>query len=518
MKLLITDGKGIAERLSSLGGWRRWLISFLIGALAAAAQPPIHLLPVLFISFPGLVWLLDGAQTRRAAFGIGWLFGAGYFAAGLYWVSNALLVDAARFVWLIPFALLGLSLGIGIFTGLMAVTVRLFWKPGVSRICILAGAWMLFEVIRGFVFTGFPWNPIGNVWSIVPSVLQAAAWIGVYGLSLVTVFAASAPAVLPDTGSRHRVPVAVSGLAVLMVFAIAGAARQENAPQDQATAPVLRIVQPNIAQREKWNPTRITANFAHQIQLSLSKNGIQPAHVLWPETAVSFTFLADPSAQSLLRRIVPANGYLLTGAMRIDREGERAVGAYNSLVTIDDNGRSQTVYDKHHLVPFGEYVPLRSTLSLDKITSGPIDFEPGPGLQTLRLPGLPPFSPLICFEAIFPGRVALNSDRPEWLLNVTNDAWFGMSAGPYQHFASAQMRAVEEGLPLVRVANTGISGVIDPYGRVISSIGLGRQGAVDVALPAPILPTFFARFGNAIPMVLAILLCLTTTISYKRNS
>jgi apolipoprotein N-acyltransferase len=383
---------------------------------------------------------------------------------------------------------------------------------------MLAGAWVLFEGFRGIILTGFPWNPIGNVWVVAPPVLQGAAWIGVYGLSLVTVFAASAPAVLSAPDSRHRHHVAMSGLLVVAVVAAFGFVRLRNPPLNRADAPLIRLIQPNIAQKEKWNSTKRAVNFARQLQLSTSTASAHPTHVVWPETAVSFKFLSDPAVQSLLRGIVPKTGYLLTGALRVDRVAGRAVRAYNSLVAIDGGGLPQTVYDKHHLVPFGEYVPFRSVLPVEKITPGAVDFSPGSGLRTLHLPGLPPFSPLICYEVIFPGRAALRRDRPEWLLNVTNDAWFGISAGPYQHFASAQMRAVEEGLPLVRVANTGVSGVIDPHGRVIASIELGRQGVVDVALPSPALPTPFALFGNAIPAALMMVLFFISMLTYKKET
>jgi apolipoprotein N-acyltransferase len=510
-------GNGIAGRLMSLRGWRRVSVSFLLGALAAAAQPPVHLLPVLLICFPGLVWLLDGARTRRAAFNVGWFFGAGYFAAGLYWVSNALLVDADRFAWLIPFTVLGLSLGLGLFTGLMAWAVRLFWKPGVSRVLALAATWTVFEGARGIMFTGFPWNPVGNVWVAFLPVLQGAAWMGVYGLSLVTVFAAAAPAVLTDR-RRHRYPAAFSGLALLAAIAVAGGIRLTAAPDIATDGPVIRIVQPNIAQRDKWDPRKRSENFARHLQLSAPTDGGRPTHVIWPETATSHDFLTDPVGRTLLRGVVPAGGLLITGALRVDRVAGRAVGAHNSLVTVDGQGRAQAVYDKHHLVPFGEYIPFRSILPVEKVTAGAIDFSPGPGPRTLRLPGLPPVSPLICYEAIFPAKAVLRHDRPEWLLNVTNDAWFGRSAGPHQHFASAQLRTVEEGLPLVRAANTGISGVVDARGRIVAAIGLGRQGAIDVPLPAPGPSTIFARFGNWIPAALACVFFVASIMFFRINS
>lgn len=509
-------GRGIAGRLISIRGWRRRLLSFVLGALAAAAQSPVHLLPILPVSFCGLVWLLDGAQTRREAFGVGWLFGAGYFAAGLYWVSNALLVDAARFAWLIPFTVLGLSLGLGLFNGVMTWAARSFWKPGLSRIFVIASAWTIFEWLRGVALTGFPWNPMGNVWVVFEPVLQAAAWGGVYGLSLITVFAAAAPALLSG-GHRFRYPAAVSGFVVLVALGAVGIHRLESAPDAPADGPVIRVVQPNIAQRDKWDPKKRTQNFALQLQLSGTETGKTPAIIVWPETAVSQASLAGPLGQRSLRRAIAPGGVLLSGALRIDRVAGRAVAAHNSIVATDGRRGLQIVYDKHHLVPFGEYVPFRSVLPVEKITAGAIDFTPGPGLRTIRLSGLPPFSPLICYEVIFPGKAVIREDRPAWLLNVTNDAWFGMSAGPHQHFASAQLRAVEEGLPLVRAANTGISGVIDAYGRVVNDIELGESSVIDVALPQPLSPTFFARAGNAIPAILTVLLLLLSYLFHKKQ-
>ena len=290
------------------------------------------------------------------------------------------------------------------------------------------------------------------------------------------------------------------------MLSVLGGVRLASGPEATAEGPVIRVVQPNIAQRDKWNPKKRTANFALQLQLSRPTAGAAPAIVVWPETATSHAFLTAPVGQTLLRRSIAPNGWLIGGVLRVDREAGRAVAAHNSLVAVDGQGRVRTVYDKHHLVPFGEYVPFRSVLPVEKITAGSIDFTPGPGLRTIRMPRVPPFSALICYEAIFPGKAVLREDRPDWLLNVTNDAWFGMSAGPYQHFASAQLRAVEEGLPLVRAANTGISGVIDGYGRVSAKIGLGVRDAVNVSLPPPLPPTFFAVFGNLIPSAFTILL------------
>ena len=500
----------IAASVQSMTGWYRWAFAILLGALAAAAQPPVHFLPVLLVSFPGLVWLLDGAERRRTAFALGWLFGAGYFAAGLYWVSNALLVDATRFAWLIPFTVLGLSFGLSLSIGIATLLARSLWAPGSGRILALAGAWTLLEWVRGVVLTGFPWNPVGNVWVIWEPLLQAAAWGGVYGLSAITVFAAASFAMLSVDG-RRALAVPISGLTILAVLSGAGFLRLPDTPGGAVPGVMLRIVQPNIEQRDKWRNDRRAHNYARHIEMSAMPAGTDAiTHVIWPETAAQFSVPTDAVRRRLMRRAIPPGGLLITGTPRFERSGGRVSGAWNSLAVVDERTHVIDVYDKHHLVPFGEYVPFHDILPVKKVTAGSLDFTAGSGLRTLRLPGLPPVSPLICYEVIFPGAVALRDDRPAWLLNVTNDAWFGNSAGPRQHFASARLRAVEEGLPLVRAANTGISGVIDPYGRVLHRLEVGQHGVLDSRLPLPVtVPTFVSRYGNMLPLGCATIMLIS---------
>lgn len=508
----------LAKRVAGLRGWRRALAAVALGAAAAAAQPPLHLYPALVVAFTGLVWLLEGAGGRRSAFTDGWLFGAGYFVAGLYWVSGALLVDAARFAWLIPFAVLGLSFGFAVFAGAAALLAHLLRPPrafpgGMSRVCVLAAAWTFMEWMRGWMFTGFPWNLVGAVWVEELPVLQMAAWVGVYGLSLLTVYSAGAFSVLA-VGGRYRWQAACSGVGLMAALAVIGAVRLDTAPSGQTEGVRLRIVQPNISQRDK---IRSDLQFDAFSKLAImSEGGEGVTHVIWPEAATPMPMLRNPSNLSLIRRAVPMDGVLVTGTVRFRRDARgRVNGAWNSVVGIDGEGRVVGVYDKHHLVPFGEYMPLRSILPVSRVVPGLLDFSAGPGPRTLTLPGLPPFSPLICYEVIFPGAVVADGPRPAWLLNVTNDGWFGMSSGPYQHFASARMRAVEEGLPLVRAANTGISGVVDPYGRVLHRLGLGERGVVDSALPLPT-STMYSRTGD-IPTAAAVLLIFAVCLAMSRK-
>ncbi len=491
----------IADRLAALAGWRAHALSFVFGATAAAALPPVHAIPVLTIAFPALIWQLDGATRARTAFARGWWFGFGFFVIGLYWIAHALLTDPARYGWMIPFAVGGLAAYLALFPGLAALVAHRLGRPGWSRILVFAAAWTAGEALRGVLLTGFPWNPLGSVWTVSPPMLQVAAITGVYGLGLITVATASAPAALAETGRRRWVPLVGASVLLVAVYA-GGAARLAGASSAVVPGVVLRLVQPNIAQHHKWRQDLRAAQFAKHLRLSTTAARTSPTHVIWAETAAPFVVADDAARRRRMARVVPAGGYLLTGALRTSRSGAGRLEVWNSLQAIDRDARVVATYDKFHLVPFGEYVPFRSVIGLAKLTAGDTDFSAGPGPRSLRLDGLPPVGPLICYEAIFPGRVARRDDRPGWLLNVTNDAWFGISSGPYQHFASARIRAVEEGLPLVRVANTGISGVVDAYGRVIARLGLGHEGIVDAPLPVAIArPTPFARWGNTIAWI-----------------
>ena len=493
----------IADRLAALTGWRAHASLFVIGGVAAAALPPLHAIPVLAVAFPALIWQIDGAPRGRSAFARGWSFGFGFFVVGLYWIAHALLTDPARYGWMIPFAVGGLAAYTALFPGLAALVAHRFGQPGWSRILIFAAAWSVGEAIRGVLFTGFPWNPLGSVWTVSPPMLQVTAIVGVYGLGLITVAIASAPATLAEAGRGRWVPLASASAILIAVYA-GGVVRLAGASSAVVPGVMLRLIQPNIAQHHKWRQDLRAAQFNKHLKLSATATSTRPTHIIWAETATPFVVADHEALRRRMASVVPPGGYLLTGTLRTSRSDTGQFQVWNSLQAIDRNARVSVTYDKFHLVPFGEYVPFRSVIGLAKLTAGDTDFSAGPGPQTLRLPGLPPAGPMICYEVIFPGEVARRDDRPNWLLNVTNDAWFGISSGPYQHFASAQIRAVEEGLPLVRVANTGISGVVDSYGRVRARLELGREGIIDAALPVAIVePTPFARWGHIIAGIVA---------------
>lgn len=499
-----------AGRVAALRGWRRLLAAALLGVLATAALPPLDLWPLLVPAFTGLLWLVDGVAGRRQAALVGWAFGFGHFASGLYWVGIAFLVDAERFGWAMPFAVAGLAAGLALFPALALWLIGAPAWGGPARVALLALAWLVVEWLRSWVLTGFPWNLIGTAWTVSPAVMQLAALTGIWGLSAMTVLAAGAPAVLAR-GGRGRAALAI-GLLLLPAAAWAGGAlRLADAPAPGAAVVpgvLLRIVQPSIKQTLKWRPELRRKHLDLQLRLSRAPGYERVTHLIWAETAIPYLVDSEPALRAKLAEVVPKGGALLAGAPRATEvDGRRRL--WNSLVVIDDTGGVVATYDKHHLVPFGEYTPLRPLLGLAKLTVGSVDFSAGPGPRTLAgLPGLPPVSPLICYEAIFPGQVAPAEARPAWLLNITNDAWFGDSSGPYQHFASARFRAVEEGLPLVRAANNGISAVVDPYGRVVARLGLDAVGTLDARLPRPVpgAGPLYARLGNAIVPFLALML------------
>jgi apolipoprotein N-acyltransferase len=498
------------KRVIAVSGWRRRLLAAGLGILAAAALPPLHVLVLLIPAFVGLIWLTDAAAGWRRAFAVGWWFGFGHFAAGLYWLAFAFMVQPEKFAWMAPFAVLGMAAVMAVFPALAVVLGGIGRTRGVGRILLFGVAWTTLEWVRSWIFTGFPWNLMGTVWVMSDAMMQVAAIAGVYGLGLLSVVAAAMPAVLADdVGARgarrgmRRGGVAVAAVAALLAVVWAGGMiRLAGAGADTVEGVRLRLVQPNIPQKIKWRRELRLRHVLLQMRMGsrpatdAGRATDPPTHVIWAETAVPFALAGDKERLGMVGSATPAGGLTITGAPRTTPPGQ-PFQVWNSLHAIDRAGRVVATYDKFHLVPFGEYVPFRELLKFSRLVPGGSDFSAGPGQRTLHLPGLPPVGPLICYEVVFPGAVVDSGDRPEWLLNLTNDGWYGRSAGPYQHFAAARLRAVEEGLPLVRVANTGISAVIDPYGRLVAGLGLGGTGVVDSALPRAVAGiTVYGRFGN----------------------
>jgi apolipoprotein N-acyltransferase len=505
----------LAHSIVLAWGWRRSLVAFLAGASTAVALPPVEFWPAPFITFPILVWLIDGSAAGRfggvaAAATAGWWFGFGYFLAGLYWIGNALLIDAKTFGWLLPFAIIGLPAALALFTAFGVALARLIWTRGALRILSLALALTVSEWLRGHLLSGFPWNAFGYA-LVTPSVLaQNASLVGLWGLTFIAIAVYASPAVLADdlADTRRRWVAPTLSLVILAAMAAYGAARLNRTPTTYVEGVRLRIMQPNLQQDEKFNRAQKQEVMSRYIALSDRTSGPQSTgmadvtHLIWPESAFPFFLTREADALAQIADLLPPGTVLMTGAVRAPEtvSSPATPRAYNSIYVIDHDGSILSVYDKVHLVPFGEYLPFQNFLEqlglmqLTKVRGG---FLSGDRLRALSVPRAPNFVPLICYEIIFPGQAVPPNERVGWMLNLTNDGWFGRSAGPYQHFQQARLRAIEEGLPLVRAANTGISAVVDPLGRVIRSLPLGGEGILDSGLPSPLPRTLYARVGDA---------------------
>lgn len=494
-------------------GWRRAAIAFAAGAVSALAMAPFNAWPVLFITFPILVWLVDGSADAGgrgfwAAAGAGWCFGFGYFVAGLYWIGYAFLVDAKTFAWLLPIAVTGLPAYLALFTGLGLGVARLIWVRGPLRILALALTLTGAEWLRGHLLTGFPWNTFGYALTEPLALAQTVSLVGIWGLTFLSLAIFATPAVITDDRKDTPHPYRPLVMAVMVLAAMGGygLARLAAHPTTYVSGVKLRIMQPDLQQDQKFNYSAKNAVMRRYLRLSNratgpDSKGVQDFNVLiWPESAFPFFLTREPDAMAEIAALLKPHTELITGAVRAAPESTPGhVRAYNSIYVIDPDGSIRGIYDKEHLVPFGEYLPFQTfleKLGLQALTKQVGGFLTGDRRRLMDVPGTPKMLPLICYEAIFPGQAVPRDERPGWIVNVTNDGWFGISTGPHQHFQQARMLAIAEGLPLVRAANTGISGVIDPVGRVIASLPLGAEGVLDAALPKPIGPTAYVIFGN----------------------
>lgn len=509
----------LAGRIILLWGWRRALAALAAGALAALSQPPFDFFAVCFIAFPVLVWLLDGAAyqpgerlIRRLTqpFLIGWWFGFGYFLAGLWWTGAALLVEAELFAWALPLAVLGLPALLALFYGLATMLARLLWSDGASRIAALAAGFALAEWLRSFVLTGFPWNAIGQAAMPTPLLMQSLSAISMVGINALAVFVFASPALLASHRGRLA-GFAVAGIAIVLHVGY-GAWRLAGA--EIAPPPLLsvRIVQPSIDQTEKWDENVRPRIFRTLLDLSAhppAEGTAAPELIIWPETSVPFILSEQPDALSALAELLGEQQALMAGAVRI--EGARAdIRYYNSIIAINSDGEIIDAADKLWLVPFGEFLPfsdLLSRLGVEKLVRSVSAFSSGSQRNLLTTPNGASALPLICYEIIFPGAAGYGDTQADFILNVTNDAWFGNTPGPYQHFRQAQLRAVEAGRPLVRAANNGISGAIDAYGRVIDAFALNATGALDITIPRQKLSPPVTRPGVA-GLIIALLMTL----------
>lgn len=508
-------------KIKTLKGWRGHMLSFAAGLLLIAALPPLGLWPLIFLAYPVLYIRLDAQEKMSGAFFTGWLFGFAQFLIGLYWMGAAFLVEAEKFLWLMPFAVTLLPAGLGLFHALaLAFWFRLKNRfDALGLIYIFIVFLCLADYARGHVLTGLPWNLPGMaLLSWMPLAQSASLW-GVYGLSLLAIWVGMFGIIMAQS-RRHASAI----LLAFFLVAVFGMVRLSGLSELMAASGLqVRIVQPSIPQKLKWNPDHRleTTDIYFDLTAQEVAGGFVPELVIWPETALPVLVDQNPYLRAQISRSMPPQAKLIMGAVRRDygTAGAKRYESFNSLMVLQ-NGEVIKTYDKSHLVPFGEYLPFQALLKaigLEQLTRLRGSFKAGPGLTTIALDDGLRFSPLICYEAIFPGAVTAPNSRPDVLINITNDGWFGRSAGPHQHFAMARMRAIEEGLPLIRAANTGISAMIDAKGRVISHLPLYHRGVIDTTLPKPLPATVYSQLNDLLFWLICFML-LSMALIHRQKS
>ena len=486
-------------------GWKKIGLTFLLGALTTLGFAPYFFWPVVLGCVAALFYFVNKAHLKES-FTLGFSFGAGLGAVSMHWLTTALMIDGGQFALFCPFVWIGFGIFFGVFWAIPS-TIAHFYPAGIRRWLAFTGAYVFFEWVRSWIFTGFPWNPLGNIWDYT-CVLQIASVVGVYGLSGITLLTFTSFGL----GIKKKLPWVMVGIFVTLMGL--GTLRLMDSDNQNVWGTHLRIVQPNIPQTLKWNAQKAQENTEKIITLS-RMNSDKITHVLWPETAVPYTLNIEVDERLNLMRALPQGSILITGAMKEVDPTYHTVA--NSIYIMDDLMDIHGIYDKTHLVPFGEYMPLRNILPIQKIVPISADIVAGKSVKTTSILNTLPASLLVCYEVIFSGQVVDKENRPAWIFNATNDGWYGLSDGPYQHLAMARIRAVEEGLPLVRAANTGVSAIIDPYGRILKSLPLGTEGIIDGDLPMALPPTLYSKGGVWIPVGLAIFL-LVATIKKKNSS
>lgn len=511
--------RNLENWLVLLSGGARYLTAFLLGAVSAVAMAPFDAFYVLFITIPLFVWLMDGAASEPdtglrsrlwEGFKPGFFFGFGYFLSGLWWIGNAFLVDSEAFLWALPIAVIALPSVLAVFWGAATASARLFWGGDITRVFALAAFFMLFEYIRSFVATGFPWNAIAYAAYFNPVTMQIAAIIGTYAMTPFVILVCSIGVFLfPTSGERSFKHKFMIFLCFVLVAAHVsfGFLRLHEKDNSTVDGVALRLVQPAIDQRDKFDPSKEAEVMRSYLDLSVTETEdtklSDVTHLIWPESAFPFLLTERRDALAAIGAMLPEGTSLITGAARAERAGRAGKDdlVFNSVYVVDHQGVIVSAADKVHLVPFGEYLPFQDyaeDLGLEQLTQIQGGFTAGNSRKLLSTGVGPEFLPLICYEAIFSGNLWTEKKRPGWILNLTNDAWFGMTPGPYQHERQAVVRAVEEGLPLIRVANTGVSGVYNAFGEPLSRLELGEKGVLDSALPKPFGTTFFSVNGKVV--------------------
>lgn len=498
--------------IQGVSGWKRQAMAFFTGALTALALPLVNFFPVCFVTFTVFTWLLDGIDSaclpkRRKHYALatltGWNFGFGYFTAGLWWLGSAMLIDITAYGWAIPFAVLGLPAFLACFYAFAAFAAFVMWQPGYGRILALGFAFGLSEWLRGWMFTGFPWNAIGYTAMPFPLLMQPAAVVGLDGMNALAVLVYATPALVSaEKGRKTGFAIAALLIAADMGFGFYRLASEAPPGATGGRTIRVRLIQPSILQTEKIDQATWQTNLERQLQLTTAapaEGGPRPRLIIWPETALPFVLEYAPSVLMRIGDALKPDQLVLAGAIRMEETDSGLRRYFNSLQVINPEGRIIASADKVHLVPFGEYLPFNSLfkqLGLTAIAQAAGGYSAGAKHTSIAIPDGPVILPLICYEAIFPAELAYEGPRADVIVNITNDAWFGDTPGPWQHFAQARIRAVEQATPLIRVANNGISAVIDPYGRIITMIKHDEISFTDIDLYEKIVSKWNMRIGN----------------------
>jgi apolipoprotein N-acyltransferase len=516
----------LAQSVLLVSGWRRLALACAAGAVAALSMPPLNLMPALLVSLPVAVWLIDGCAagpgrfswpTLRSAFSAGWAFGFGYFVTGFWWLGAAFLVEDDSFAWALPFGVIGFPAALALFHGFGFALARLLWSEGSRRVFAFTAAMASVEWLRGTILSGFPWNSIGQALAASDTTAQIASVVGLNGLTILALFIFSAPSTLATgLNAKQRLVLPLAAAMVLAGIMAFGLWRLQSVVLTPLPDVKVRILQPNLSQREKH---RLSGQEVLNRYIALSDRATTPGtsgiaditHLVWPESPFPFLLAREPQALGQIATLIRPRTTLITGAARAeDASGDaKQIRYFNSMHVVGSDGTITDSYDKVHLVPFGEYLPFKSAfaaIGLRQFVEVPGGFEAGVRRKLLTIKGLPLAIPLICYEAIFPSGIVPDGSQPGLLLNVTNDGWFGHTAGPHQHLAQARLRSVEQGLPQLRSANTGISAIIDPLGRIVRSQSLGTTGVVDGSITKALPSTIYRTFGD----LLAVLLLTST--------
>jgi len=489
--------------------WRLSALSALCGLVVALGQAPLSMPYGLLAALPALGWLFLHNQGHKNSFLTGWYAGSAYFVASVYWIMEPFYIEADVFGWMAPFALFFMAIGLALFWGLGFWLASFAKGRDIMRLAALAAAWTFAEFLRAHILTGFPWGLLAYSWSETP-VFQMLAYIGPHGLGLLTLAIGFVPLV-----ASRKIWIG-SSYSVLLIATLFFTGQWRISEPQPLTDTMLRLVQPNAPQRLKWQRDMIPVFFDRMLEFTRAPSqDRRPDAVIWPETAIPFMLGDNARALQAIADAAGPETQVLAGIRRW--EDNRL---FNSMLYMDAAGSILAVYDKHHLVPFGEYMPFGDLLSRFGIR-GMADtdgggFSAGVGTRILRGDGLPDFLPLICYEAIFPGLSQLGNARPKWILHITNDAWFGNLAGPQQHLVQTRARAIEQGLPLARIANTGVSALIDPYGQILDQIPLNQSGFLDVFLPIPLPPTVYVRFGEGPWLLIAALIAVIVGLECRK--